>query len=389
MPPKSKKASSTRSTSRSRRTTTQLSTPAVIVIILLVFAFTVYEMWQEGELQFPGLPVPAATPLATPLPTLDPAAGGGETIQVFFTDPLTGREGAGPAALLVAAVDGAELTVDVAVYNLSLPELADALIAADRRGVSVRLVMESEAMEGRQPQRLAEAGIPIQGDQRSGLMHHKFVIIDKREVWTGSMNFTAASNNRDFNNLVRVRSQRVVTNYQVEFNELFVENLFGPAGRANTPYPQVTVNGIPVEVYFSPDDGVAGRIVDAVSQAQTSIHFMAYSFTSDDIAAAMRDRAANGVLLRGVFDESQVRSNRGGEFEPFQQDGFDVRLDGISGLMHHKVIIIDERVVITGSYNFSANAERSNDENILIIHSPEIAAQYMQNFQIVYNNSKP
>ena len=73
------------------------------------------------------------------------------------------------------------------------------------------------------------------------------------------------------------------------------------------------------------------------------------------------------------------------EYDPFQQAGLDVRLDGnLNGLMHHKVIIIDQKIVITGSYNFTAAAETTNDENVVIIFSPEVAAQYLQEFQRVY-----
>ena len=68
--------------------------------------------------------------------------------------------------------------------------------------------------------------------------------------------------------------------------------------------------------------------------------------------------------------------------------GLDVWLDGNPRLMHHKVIIIDGQIVITGSYNFSNNAEQNNDENTLIIHNQDIAAQYMTEFQQIYDLSQ-
>jgi phosphatidylserine/phosphatidylglycerophosphate/cardiolipin synthase-like enzyme len=67
----------------------------------------------------------------------------------------------------------------------------------------------------------------------------------------------------------------------------------------------------------------------------------------------------------------------------------DVRRDGNTGLMHHKVIIIDRSIVITGSYNFSNSAETSNDENVVIIHSAETAAEFMSEFQRVYDQARP
>jgi len=139
-----------------------------------------------------------------------------------------------------------------------------------------------------------------------------------------------------------------------------------------------------LETYFSPDDGVATRLLDLVSSAQGSVHFMAYSFTSDDLAQALIERAGAGVEVSGILEESQARSNTGGEYENLRQSGVDVRLGGQSGNMHHKVLIIDGSIVVAGSYNFSQSAETRNDENVLIIHNPEIAAQYLAEFERLY-----
>ena len=110
---------------------------------------------------------------------------------------------------------------------------------------------------------------------------------------------------------------------------------------------------------------------------------MAYSFTSDELGAIIREKAAEGLTIAGVMDEEQVRSNIGTEFEPFVQTKLDVFLDGNEGQMHHKVMIIDSKIVITGSYNFSSSAETRNDENVIFIYSPEIAELFMQEFDKV------
>ncbi len=111
---------------------------------------------------------------------------------------------------------------------------------------------------------------------------------------------------------------------------------------------------------------------------------MAYSFTSDALAEALIERAEAGVIVAGVFDNDQYHSNLGTEFDTLSTAGVDVRLDGNPRLMHHKVIIIDEQIVITGSYNFSNNAEYKNDENTLIIHNKDIAAEYLAEYQQIY-----
>ena len=307
--------------------------------------------------------------------------------ELYFTDPthpdaesLRG----GPDRKLASAIDNARLSVDLAVYSFSLWSIRDALIDALHRGVQVRIVMESSNRGKDVPQELIDAGISILGDRREGLMHDKFVIIDRSELWVGSMNFTIGGGYEDNNNLLRIHSQKLVENYQTEFDEMFVNDHFGPDTVSDTPNSVTFVNGTMIENYFSPDDGVADVIIDLISGAEESIHFMAYSFTSDPIAEAIQARAAEGVIVTGVMDHGQIASNQEhGEYQTFIQAGYDVQEDGIKGLMHHKVFIIDERIVITGSYNFSRSAEERNDENILVIYNTDIAQEFLKEFHRV------
>ncbi len=120
------------------------------------------------------------------------------------------------------------------------------------------------------------------------------------------------------------------------------------------------MDGTPIEIYFSPDDKAEARIVALIQNAQESINFLAYAFTSNDIGDAIMQKAQAGISVAGVMDGGQVTASQGTEYDPFMQAGLDVRLDGNQiGLMHHKVIIIDRAIVITGSYNFTASAEET------------------------------
>jgi phosphatidylserine/phosphatidylglycerophosphate/cardiolipin synthase-like enzyme len=324
--------------------------------------------------------------LPPPGPTSTPS---GEWIAVYFTDPFSGRASPGPAEALAAAIDQARLSVDMAIYSISLTNVRDALIRAHRRGVQVRLVMESDNRDRPVPQALIEAGISVLGDRRESLMHNKFVVIDRSEVWTGSMNFTNSGAYSDHNHLLRIRSVKVAENFTREFEEMFVHDRFGPDVVADTPYPRLTVNGVPVEVYFSPDDGVARRLLELLGEARESIYFMMFSFTSDSLGEVIRQRAQAGVEVAGVMESEQIRSNIGTEFDPFRHAGLEVRKDGHSGQMHHKVVIIDRQIVVTGSYNFSNNAERRNDENVVIIFSQDLAAEFIVEFLRIFNRAQP
>jgi phosphatidylserine/phosphatidylglycerophosphate/cardiolipin synthase-like enzyme len=295
----------------------------------------------------------------------------------------------GPDEVLAKAIDKARLSVDMAIYSLNLWSIRDALIHAHQRGATVRLVMESDNMDNKEIQQIQEAGIPIIGDQHESLMHNKFVVIDHADVWTGSMNYTISGAYEDNNDLIRIRSSQVAEDYTTEFNEMFEEAMFGPAALALTPYPSVMIDGTQVEILFSPDDGVAAKILSLIKSAHKSIYFLAYSFTSNDLGNAIRQRAADGLTVAGVMDDGQIVSNQGTEYDAFMQAGLDVRRDGNPGLMHHKVMIIDQSIVITGSYNFSASAETSNDENVIFIHSVDAAGRYFAEFQRIYDQAQP
>jgi phosphatidylserine/phosphatidylglycerophosphate/cardiolipin synthase-like enzyme len=311
--------------------------------------------------------------------------------EIYFTDPLSPSakmERGGPDERLAAAIDEARLSVDLAVYSMSAESVRDALIRAHRRGVTVRIVMESTNMERSAPQRLMNAGIEIIGDQREGLMHNKFVIIDRAEVWLGSANFTTSGFYDENNNVVRIRSKKIAENYQAEFNEMFEMDFFGADVWQNTPHPLLVIDGIAVETYFSPDDGVGRRILELLKDAEKSIYFMAFSFTTDDFGETIINKARQGLAVAGVMDESQVKSNTGGEYAKFSDAQLNVYLDGIPGHMHHKVMIIDEEIVIFGSYNFSISAETRNDETVMIIFDPDFAAQFMSEFWRVYEQAQ-
>ena len=112
--------------------------------------------------------------------------------------------------------------------------------------------------------------------------------------------------------------------------------------------------------------------------------FTVYSFTDDDLEMALIEAENSGLDVAGVMDKAQALSNTGGEYQNLLESVIDVRLDGNPRSMHHKVLIIDGQIVVTGSYNFSKSAKTRNDENTLILHSPEIAELYLDEFDRVW-----
>jgi phosphatidylserine/phosphatidylglycerophosphate/cardiolipin synthase-like enzyme len=310
-------------------------------------------------------------------------------ISVYFTQPgIPQSSSAGPADGLAQALLGADHTIDMAVYELDLEPVSDALIMAAGKGVGVRIVAESdEAGRGQLP-RLQASGIPVVLDRRPSLMHDKFTVIDGREVWTGSMNYTSNGVNRTNNNLVRLRSADAAELFTHEFDEMFLEDRFSALSLAPEEPNAVDVGGASVEILFSPDDHPGDRIVAEIERASSRVDVLAFSFTSEAIADALLDRMQAGVRVRGVLEADQA-AGLGSQFEALKRSSMDLRLDGNPGLMHHKVIVIDGAVVITGSYNFSRSAETTNDENVIIIHSPAAAQAYGAEFDRLYDAGLP
>ena len=328
--------------------------------------------------------VPTVTPTTDEIPA-------GDWYTIYFSEPDNPTADSfrgGPDDAIAEAIRRAQFSVDAAIYHLNLWSIRDALIAAHEAGVTVRVVAESDNLDEVEIQDMRNAGIEVIGDRRESLMHNKFVVIDGMEVWTGSMNFTINGAYRNDNNLVRLRSSQLAENYTTEFEEMFVRDLFGDIVVVNTPHPSLNINGTQVETFFSPDDGAAGRIEELLDEAAESIYFLAFSFTSDDFAEALLNAAGRGVSVEGVFEESQYYSNTGTEFANLQDAGLDVYLDGNPRNMHHKLFILDEEIVITGSYNFSRSAEEKNDENVLIIHNADVAAQFMAEFDRVITTAR-
>lgn len=308
-------------------------------------------------------------------------------ITAYFTNPASSAQNQALQNALVDSLNNASDSIDIAMYNFNLLEVGNALRNARQNGVTVRLVVDSDALDSNLLQQLRREGVEVLGDRRETLMHNKFIVIDRKTVWTGSLNLTYGGLTRDENNLVRIESSELAQRYTEEFNEMFEEDVFG-GGEPLGTRSALSLNGSDAWLYFSPEDRPSQAIVDRVKQAQTSIDILAYNFTLNDLRDALLEAAHRGLDVRIVFDTDQA-SSTGGEYSTLKNAGLDVRLDGVSGLMHHKVIILDGKTVIFGSYNFTRSADLNNDENVLIIDNKELAKQFRQTFERIYSQAQP
>lgn len=321
-------------------------------------------------------------------------------LELYFTDPvnpLATREVGGVDAFLASAIVAARESVDIALRNLNLASVTSALVVANRRGIPIRVIAESDSMNDRSDfQVLIDAGIPVVEDQQPGLMNNRFVVIDHKEVWTGSLSYDLAGVFREYNTLVRIVSPEVAADYTKEFNEMFENNQFGPLVAPETPNPSVDIQGTQVEVLFSPDDIVSARLSQLISEAQQNISFLVYSFSSEELGTSIRSKAADGVTVGGVIEFDPIDPNSPNpnlslmdELNFFRQAGLNVLLDRNPEVLNHKIMIIDSKIVVFGSYDFTNRAEIDNDENVVIIHNEAVAQKFMEEFQRVQSRAQP
>jgi len=360
---------------------------ATLVVIVLLAALA-YDLWQTQK--------QSAAPTAPAGQSADVA--GGKSIVVYFTDPKypddpRNHQG-GLDEKLVALMDRARETLDVADYDFDLANVADAMARAKNRGVRVRMVTDTDTLANVKDEkvqdafrRLKEAGVPIVDDQRPAIMHDKFTVVDGEWVSTGSWNYTDGDTYHLNNWMGIFRSRELAANYTAEFEQMFARK-FGPAKERRTPYPTLTIDGKRVQSCFSPKDHCADLIVDTIQkQTRQSLYFMAFSFTHDGIGKAIEERARAGVAVSGVFEKTGSQTQFS-EYGRMKKSGLDVYTDGNPWTMHHKVIIVDERIVIAGSFNFSANADEDNDENLLIVEDESLARAFRAEFDRVLQQAK-
>ena len=314
--------------------------------------------------------------------------------EVYFTDPLNVNDPANwrgsIEGRLIEKINAAQTSIHIASFEFDLTPVADALIAAKKRGVDVRWVTDDESGLGadEDPGRgqfviLQKAGIEVRSDDRSALMHNKFWIFDGNILWTGSTNITESGIFKQNNNTIVLHSPELATIYEREFQEMW-DGKFGPKSPSQLNDQTMVLNGSQIAVIFTSEDpAIEQAIIPIVKSAKKNIRFLAFSFTDYPLADEMSQRAKAGVDVAGVF-EKVGSETEASELRTLMCRNVPVRQDGNPAFLHDKVIVVDERVVITGSLNFSTNAEESNDENVIIIDNADIARLYMQEFDRVW-----
>jgi phosphatidylserine/phosphatidylglycerophosphate/cardiolipin synthase-like enzyme len=322
--------------------------------------------------------------------------------------------------VIVDFIAGAEHSLDIAVQELDNPVIAEAILDARFRGVSVRMVVEQDyLLSAKLPTVTPRAGedaaaaqrrvqfelrkgdtgleenrtlfaallrcnVDVKADYNPAIFHQKFIIRDYREsatgkattgknaaILSGSANFTITDTHRNLNHVVIFHDWRICREYATEFVAIRAGQ-FGRAQHGDVPRA-FNLNGVPVKVLFAPMHTPELEIMKQMLKSSKRIDFAIFTFAGssgiDDtmIALTQAKRHLVGAVDPGQgvqvwaathdLDRAGIEIYFPDRTPPFRK-------------LHHKLMVIDEAITIAGSFNYTAPANQYNDENIFVIGSP-------------------
>jgi phosphatidylserine/phosphatidylglycerophosphate/cardiolipin synthase-like enzyme len=405
-----------------------------------------------------------------------------ESIQVYFNhnqsvefaEPyrLKTRRGDDLAAKLIVAINSAQSQIDVAVQELQLPNIAQALAAKAQAGVRVRVILENKYSRPLSELSAAEVdslttrdrehyqefqqlvdldrdgtlsqdeinhrdaliilrngrGLVLDdtadGSKGSGLMHHKFMVVDGHTVVVTSANWTMSDIYGDFshpdsegnqNNLVQMESQELAQAFATEFNLMWGDGMMGnPMSQFKARKParlpvEVTVGKTKVLVQFSPtspqqawENSSNGSIGKLLGTTHAQVDLALFVFSEPNLGNMLQAQHQHGVKVRGLIDRQFAYRDYSSalllmgvenscqpaqpKFPPLATIGVPTLPTG--DLLHHKFAVLDQQTVITGSHNWSNAANYHNDETLLAIeHNSTVAAHFDREFERMYQHA--
>ena len=318
----------------------------------------------------------------------------GDGWRLYFNEPDASADRAsyagGIKVALVDAIEATEGSLDIAAFELNSEAIYRAILDAHERGVAVRIVTDDEhgLQDKNDPalRNLRDEGIAVVDDGRSGLMHNKFMIMDGQRVWTGSWNYTVNGTYRNNNNVFVMDHEMAASAYQAEFDEMFQRSEFGTRSTDDGIVSFANGEG-DVSIIFAAEADELAALKAEIAGAESTIRIMTFVFSLQELAEAILEQAANpGITVQAVFEDRNSTASWS-QLPALHCAGAATRQDGNRYLLHHKVIIIDEHTVITGSFNFSKSAAAKNDENIVIIRDATIAGLYLDEWQRVWDSA--
>lgn len=334
-------------------------------------------------------------------------------IKVYFNHPVNNAVSSGTNAIYTAGfadtvaayINRAKYTVDIAQYDFSASSsshekvIATAANAAQARGVVIRWIGNGSSTNSGFS--LLNSGVHtlLSPTTSSSIMHNKFMIIDCNSsnandaiIMTASYDWSDEQTTGDYNNMVIIQDKTLALAYYSQFNQMWggtgatpvtANEKFSTNKTAST-VNSFTVNGTPIQVYFSPTDGAKTQLANVINSANSDLYFGIYTFTDNTAATDIKNRYAAGVTGFGIMDTYSSTYSPYTTLSTPMGSNLKVYNGGSNSIYHNKMICVDplnqfsDPQVGTGSFNWTSAAETSNDENFIVIHDATIANLYYQ-----------
>jgi phosphatidylserine/phosphatidylglycerophosphate/cardiolipin synthase-like enzyme len=331
----------------------------------------------------------------------------------FYTGPTVLGGADDLSAVIVGFLDGATSSLLIAVQEIDSEPIARAVLAARARGVVVKIILEASYLgEDKAPDdpwlaagdnetnrvihaAFLRARVDVIADLNPAIFHQKFVVRDHGKpsgaVLTGSANFTLTDtglnlngSGNNLNHVVVLHGRQATEQYKVEFDRLR-SGTFGDLHERHEAQPiEFRLGGIRVKPLFAPRHGPEMEIMKQMLKARERVDFAMFTFAqSSGIDDTMARLVGPAFAIRGILDHGQGRQWWAAT-EPLKAAGVQLwenRPGTGVRKVHHKLMVIDEQLIIVGSLNYTGPATTINDENIVVLgdlEEKDPAAQALQ-----------
>lgn len=289
---------------------------------------------------------------------------------------------------LCEEINNSKETIDIAIYGFGeQKEIFKALKNAKQRGVKIRSVVDySKKMDEIYPntKNFIKEFQSIT-DKSETLMHNKFIIFDNSKVFTGSYNISqTCTGGYNLNSAVMVNSKELALQYKKEFEQM-LKGSFSSLKQKN-PNKEINISSSELKVYFMPqNDGYKEGILPLILNSREEIFLSIFYLTDRNLINELIKAHKRGVKVLVMVD-AVAANNFKDRIETLRKEKIPVKIENWGGKNHEKTMLIDSKILILGSCNFSKSGFYKNDENFLVIQNPLIAKSYRDFYLYLFNS---
>ena len=329
----------------------------------------------------------------------------------YFNDKLGSNDF---ADLIVKNIDNAKKSISLAMYSMDSTEIKDALLRASSRGVNVNLIFSNKHQAGELSLFQGKGdniNISFVGINNDGYMHHKFLIIDRGEatqkLFFSSYNFTDIQGKFDPSFIMETSRPEIVSVFGDEFDRLS-SNEKWLAKKAKNYNPFAALINYPegyLEIWFTPEYGnnnIKERMLSLIKNASSNIKIMAWYITDKDIASALTIKSKekpvtivtddyNWSTTGYVFPIIAALNNlelvkdtkRNAQVSAILKNN-----DDLNSFLHHHLLIVDDKIALFGTNNWSSSGFFNNDESVMVSNISSVVSAFKQSYLFNYNTNR-